>query len=693
MSFNSSYKPLWQQGTVVGEAARPKEKKPSRLKERAKERREAKLKNTKGETSDSNLKSSAIVATSQVSRFHTETLETLAKEVDLKQVNITVNDQDLLVDAKLLIKASTRYGLIGRNGVGKSTLLKVIGDGSLIGLPANLRVLAIQQISNPPPGLRVIDAVLEADAAAMRAVREAKALSEGEKTVETVSELLAQRAYDEMVEAQKIATHRSGMRGKDARAVALQAEKKYAEAKALIAADKEVLSKTITVDAVNGMVSQIFGQLALVDISGAEARARKILLGLGFDTAKMDGELQALSGGWRMRVSLAKALFYAPDLLLLDEPTNHLDLPAIQWLQNYLVEEFSPESAVVVVSHDRNFLNGVAQEIILLRDKTLTYHAGNYDVYESSTEDLRRKKERMHACIERRRKHIQSSIDKAVAHARASGDDKRLGMVASRKIRLEKMGMNKTEDGKRFKQSYRAGFQIDYRPQVVLDKKEAQVVLPVPDPDPLRTAGPLVHLEKVSFSYPGLPPTVSKVSLTVEQHSRIALVGANGSGKSTLMSLMQGDVVPSSGKVERHSSANFGVFSQHQVESLTELQVSAVAFLREEHPGLTEQEARQWLGSYGLSGSIVTGPVSRLSGGQKARVILANILMEGPHLLLLDEVTNHLDLPSIEALALSLNNYEGAVVCISHDQWFLDAVATDSYTLKKGKLCRVKASQ
>ncbi|KAI9293390.1 P-loop containing nucleoside triphosphate hydrolase protein [Neoconidiobolus thromboides FSU 785] len=724
----SEYQPLWQKASMLPLADKKKEKEKgsSKLKERARLRKEAKELKDSGSQSESDTKDvdsiknklaqlniegeanePKIVATSQVSRFHSATIETLAKEIDLKDVNITINDKEILVDAKLLIKGGVRYGMIGRNGVGKSTLFKVLSEDTLIGLPTNLRILAIQQEFDSGITTTVIDAVLEADKEAVRILKEAEILNnmggksnslfnESEintQVLQTIGKLLSDRAYDNMIALQKIATHRSGMRGKDARFAALAAEKEYKKSVDLLSSDHiDELRSKITSDVINGIISEVFGKLSLIDIESSKAKAQVILKGLGFSEKMIIGPLSSLSGGWRMRVALAKALFFEPDVLLLDEPTNHLDLPAINWLKTYLVEEFNPDSSVVVISHDRSFLNAVAQEIIKLRDQKLTYYKGNYDSYEEATEDLRKKKERMHASIEKRKKHMEASIQKAVAHAKSSGDDKRLGMVASRKIRLEKMGMLKTEDGKRFKQSNRPGYHIDYKPQVVLDKPEETVTLSIPDPDPLRNSGALVKLDNVSYKYDAKSPfIVENMTLNVELHSRIALFGTNGSGKSTVMGLIQGELKPSKGKVEHHSTAQVGYFSQHQVESLSEQPdtVTAVSLLMENHPGLIESEARTWLGSYGLGGKVAVAPIAKLSGGQKVRFALVDILLEGPHLLLLDEVTNHLDIQTIEALIMAINQFEGGVVLISHDQWFLKSVASDFYTVKKGRLISV----
>ncbi|KAL1914423.1 uncharacterized protein VTP21DRAFT_8875 [Calcarisporiella thermophila] len=657
-----------------------------------------------------------IVANSQVSRFHTETLETLSKDVDLKGVNLSVGNLELLADARLLLKAGTHYGLIGKNGVGKSTLLSVIANKSLIGFPNNIRTLYIQQLEVVDDSRSVIDVVLDADTKWRKLDTDARILQaainkgDSDELLKAVELLLDQQAQDEILEAQKVADHRSGQRGFKARVSALEIEKtarnKVYQRYFTPGSDTDVSNgnKRSVADVAAVLLDELYMELKIMDADSAEARAKEILTNLGISQKQQCGPVSLLSGGWRMRVALAQALFAKPDLLLLDEPTNHLDLPAIIWLRDYLrkLREDSHQQCVVVVSHDRHFLNAVAQEIIVFKDRSLSYHPGNFDDYENSIDELRKKRQRLHDALVKKKEHMEKSIQKALKHAKSSGDDKRLGLVAARRKKLERMGAEKTEDGKRFKLSYRAGFHADYRPQIELIPQEKKVSIKIPDPESLRSNGALVTLDEVSFRYtPTGPFIVSDVSLDIELGSRIAILGANGSGKSTLIQLLKGDLSPTRGQRESNNRATIAHFSQHFVDMYAESEESSIDLLKAQGlPGsihnsptvtalqetVPEKDIRSWLGSFGLHGPLAKMSVRSLSGGQKARVALALMLWHRPHLLLLDEITNHLDMQTIDGLIEALGNYSGAVVLVSHDQFFVEQLAEDVYIMDNGKL-------
>ncbi|CAG8721939.1 2790_t:CDS:2, partial [Acaulospora morrowiae] len=365
-------------------------------------------------SSSSPLKSDdvEIVAYSQQSRFHTETLETLSKEVDLKDVNITVGHQELLVDSRLQLKTGVHYGLIGRNGVGKSTLLRCIGTRELIGFPKNVRVLYIEQLEHIDESLRVIDLVLQADEERTMLLQEKQILqqaAEGEvmDAENAVKKVMFERLKKELKDAEKLAIQRSGRRGVEARQELLDAEARVLEAKRALDEKHENQNEDYTTK-LHVLLEEVYTKLDQIDADSAEPRAREILSGLGFSEKQQYSpvaSLSSLSGGWRMRVTLAQSLFLQPDILLLDEPTNHLDLPAILWLQSYLNTLI--DTTMVIVSHDRRFLNKTVTEIIRFKDQKLTYHTGNYDEFEKNLEDLRLKKERMYEAQEKQKKHIE----------------------------------------------------------------------------------------------------------------------------------------------------------------------------------------------------------------------------------------------------------------------------------------------
>ncbi|KAJ1806108.1 hypothetical protein LPJ77_003819 [Coemansia sp. RSA 2523] len=625
-----------------------------------------------------------VQAFSQQSRFHTETVTTLSNDVDLRGVNVIVNDTDLLVDSRLWLKSGYHYGMVGRNGAGKSTLLSVIGDKSLVGFPENIRTLYVQQLDVLESDTTVLESVLASDEEREKRISNVSAI---ESALQSPSMLHAaldsyiERISRENIErAQKIATLRSGKRGKTARESALKAELTMTESirSTLYAGgktDSEVAADVLTT---------LYAELDTMDAHSAEAKARAILHSMDIDESQQDGPVSSLSGGWRMRVALAKAMFMEPDVLLLDECTNHLDLAAITWLQEYLIA--LTDITIVCVSHDRDFLNAVSQEIIRLKNKQLSYHPGNYDDYEETEDELRKKKERQYASLERRREHVQKSIENFMKHARATNDAKILTQAASRKKKLERMvGADRFEDGKRFKRSNWAGWHDTLRPELTLERAEKDVDFSIPQPESLRNYGPLVAIDDVTFAY-GSARVLDNISLSIMMGDHIALLGLNGCGKSTLVNIINGVLKPKHGNVERQMRLRIGHYTQHFVDELSGVVESGLARLMSDNPGTKESDARKWLGSFELSGALATRPMSTLSGGQRARMAMAIMLFTNPHMLLLDEVTNHLDMYAVQGLIAALNEYEGTVVVVSHDRHFIRETADECYVLQNGKL-------
>jgi ATP-binding cassette subfamily F protein 3 len=258
---------------------------------------------------------------------------------------------------------------------------------------------------------------------------------------------------------------------------------------------------------------------------------------------------------------------------------------------------------------------------------------------------------------------------------------------------MEKMGMLRTEDGKKFKISYRAGYHSDYREQIVLEKDWESVSIYIPNPEPLRYHGTLIQLDDVSFKYNPKDPkfVLENVNFALEPHSRIGVVGNNGAGKSTLMSLIREDGhLPTVGKIESHQAAQIGYFAQNHVSDLDELDISPVKLMMDYVEGASEGECRGWLGKFGIQGQTAMIPLRLLSGGQKVRVALAKILLSEPHILLLDEITNHLDMQTIDGLIVGLNEFEGCVLAVSHDIWFLNQVCTEFYKVADHRVTRLE---
>lgn len=401
-----------------------------------------------------------------------------------------------------------------------------------------------------------------------------------------------------------------------------------------------------------------------------------------------------------MRTMLASILFQPCDILLLDEPTNFLDMASLLWLENHLKEESS--KTILLVSHDRAFVNIVAQEVLVLRDKKLERFPGNLTAYEETREENRQRLTKMKEAQEKQKAHMEQTIIGNFRAAKATGDDKKLKQAASRQKKLdERMGYQAGSRGGKFKLNRDLpGYHTKMRAEIEIpeDDVSARLALPVIPPSELQFLGPLVSCDSLTIGYLKKDnPSVMTVILhdicfTMHIHDRIALVGLNGAGKSTLVSaLLDGHGTATSslsnnatrtkGTIQHHPRARIGYFSQAAVDFLPS-NLTALQYLSGKEDPLyntEEQLLRKQLASLGLSGKTVSDlPISYLSGGQKVRVALSKILYpSSPHLLILDEVTTHLDAESIMLLAEGLKKYEGAVLLVSHDRWFVKSVVEE----------------
>jgi len=499
-----------------------------------------------------------------------------------------INDLSYRIEGRPIFEAATaalptghKVGLVGRNGTGKTTLLRLITgeiapDDGAITIPRSAR---IGHVAQEAPG--------------------------GDDTL--IAWVLAA----------------------DTERAALLAEAEHATDPDRIAAIQERLED--------------------IGAHSAPARAAQILSGLGFDETAQARPCREFSGGWRMRVALASVLFLEPEILLLDEPTNYLDLEGTLWLESYLK---SYPHTVLIVSHDRDLLNRAVGAILHLDRGKLTLYTGGYDDFE----EARREKQRLDLKLKKKqddeRRRIQAFIDRFKAKATKAAQ------AQSRVKALAKM-------------------------QPIAALVEDRVVpFLLPQPQKL-LASPLLRLEKVSAGYAAGAPVLTGLDLRIDQDDRIALLGQNGNGKSTFAKLIAGQLPPLSGQMYGASRVSVGYFAQHQLDELNPLSTPFDYMVRL-MPEATEAQRRTRLGGFGFSSAKADTKCANLSGGEKARLLIALTAFHGPNLLILDEPTNHLDVDSREALIHALADFEGAVILISHDRHLVDATADRLWLVRDG---------
>jgi ATP-binding cassette, subfamily F, member 3 len=396
-------------------------------------------------------------------------------------------------------------------------------------------------------------------------------------------------------------------------------------------------------------LADLHEKLAVIDAYTAPARAAQLLAGLSFSHEEQQKSVSGFSGGWRVRLNLAKALMCRSDVLLLDEPTNHLDLDAVLWLEQWLLKY---PGTLVLISHDRDFLDKTVDHIAHLDHQQLTLYTGNYSTFEKERAAALLVQQATYEKQQKQVAHMQDFVNRFKAKATKAKQ------AQSRLKAIERMDLVCAVQAE-------SPFQFAFK-------------------KPAECPYPLIQLEKVTIAY-GEKVILNNVNLSLTPKERIAILGPNGAGKSSLIKLLAGELQAAQGERRASAGLKIGYFAQHQVDHL-HLNESPLEHLRHLAANSSELEMRSYLGSFGFSGNMVLEPVKYFSGGEKSRLALALLVWQRPNLLLLDEPTNHLDLEMRQALSLALQDYEGAMILVTHDRFLVRTTTDQLLLVAEGKL-------
>jgi len=509
----------------------------------------------------------------------------MSRDIKIDNFSVTFHGAELLQDTKLELSCGQRYGLIGANGSGKSSLLAVLGNRE-VPIQEHIDIYYLSREA-PASEKTALESVMEAD--------------------------------EERIKLEKLA-----------------------EELALIEED----------DAQDYLM-EVYERLDELGADVAEVKASSLLRGLGFTQEMMNKKCKEFSGGWRMRVSLARALFIKPHLLLMDEPTNHLDLEACVWLEEELK---TYKNILVLISHSQDFMNGVCSQVIHLDLKVLKYYGGNYDTFIRTKMELDENQAKRYQHEQDQIAHMKNYIARF-----GHGSAKLARQAQSKEKTLAKMvagGLTEKVQGDR---------------SVEFHFYSCGTIPP-----------PVVMVQDVSFRYNESTPYIYKnLEFGIDLDTRLALVGPNGAGKSTLLKLIYGELNPTEGMVRRNNHLKIGRYHQH-LHELLDMDASPVEYMMAQFADLKEIDAvRKIIGRYGITGKAQTCPIKQLSDGQRCRVVFAWLSWQTPHMLLLDEPTNHLDMETIDALANAINNFEGGLVLVSHDFRLINQVADEIWICEK----------
>lgn len=519
----------------------------------------------------------------------------------LDQLTCRIGGRVLFQDANALVNKGERIGLVGNNGTGKSTLLKIIADerpadGGSVNLAGSTTIGYLPQDGVAPQTDRSVY----------------------EEVYQSFDELIAQQQELEQI------------------------HEKLSE----ISPDHEKHEALLL------QSGRLQDQLEKSDAYELPSRIRKTLSGLGFSDDEMERPTHEFSGGWLMRIALAKLLLERPPVLLLDEPTNHLDIDSLDWLEQFLRKY---EGAIVMVSHDRAFLNSICNRTWALEHQKLHDYPGNYEFYQSKREEELELRRKAYENQQREIKQIQEFIDRFRYKA------SKAKQVQSRIKQLEKME------------------------KIELEQDSSSIHFDFP---PAKRSGAIVIKLENCVKYYDDTEVFDGVETTIERGERIAVVGPNGAGKSTLIRMMAGEEPLTDGTREVGHNVDISYFGQHQAEEL-DLEDTIFDSVRSVAHSMNDTQVRTLLGCFMFNGDEVFKKVKVLSGGEKSRVALARMLVQPANLLVMDEPTNHLDMPSKKVLQDALNRYEGAFIIVSHDRDFMDPIVNKTLEVRDGQLTKV----